>query len=156
MCRGNRTSGHLGITKRLARSDNVITGRDYKGMCTRTRRTNPVPKRRTRRKQVVVSVLSMERTATDILCELPDKTDLRNRHNYSHRVGLFYKMAFALPNMEVETIARTIMENHSDKVASSKAKYVRLPGITNIRTTRALIFRNRMVWSSASNSTPIS
>lgn len=59
---------------------------------------------------------------------------------YSRRVGLFYKMAFALPNMEVKTIARTIMENHSDKVASSKAKYVRLPGITNIRTTPGAYF----------------
>lgn len=43
---------------------------------------------------------------------------------YSHRVGLFYKLAFALPNMEAETIVRTIMENHSDKVASLKANYV--------------------------------
>ena len=75
-----KTSGHLGVTKRLARLDSVITGRDYKGMCTITRRTNPIPKRQTRRKQVVVSVLSVEKTATDILCELSEETDRGNRH----------------------------------------------------------------------------
>lgn len=49
-------------------------------MCTITRRTNPIPKRQTRRKQVVVSVLSVEKTATDILCELSEETDRGNRH----------------------------------------------------------------------------
>jgi hypothetical protein len=61
--------------------------------------------------QIAQSGAPMERIATDILCELPE-TERENRHilvvsDYFTK----WTEAFALPVMEAETIARTIMEH---------------------------------------------
>lgn len=73
-----------------------------------TRRKNPSPKHRAPM-QITGSGVPMERIATDILCELPE-TDRGNRHilvvsDYFTK----WTEAFALPNMEAETIGRTIV-----------------------------------------------
>lgn len=79
MCHDNKTSGHLGVTKTLAK----IRQRYYcpglqrdvhqyiAGCDTCTKRKNPIPKRRAPI-QITTSGVPMERIATNILCELPE------------------------------------------------------------------------------------
>ncbi|XP_065927594.1 uncharacterized protein [Magallana gigas] len=157
MCHDNKTSGHLGVTKTLAR----IRQRYYwpglqqdvhhyiAGCDACSRRKNPIPKRRAPM-QIVASGVPMERLASDILCELPE-TDRGNRHILV--VAYYFTKwteAFALPNMEAETIARTVMEQvivrfgvpsiiHSDQGRQYESKIFmemcQLLGITKTRTT---------------------
>lgn len=157
MCHDNQTSGHLGVTKTLAKIRQryywpglqkdvyqYVTGCDK---C--TRRKNPSPKHRAPM-QITGSGVPMERIATDILCELPE-TDRGNRHilvvsDYFTK----WTEAFALPNMEAETIGRTIVEEvlvrfgipfiiHSDQGRQYESKLFlemcRLLGIKKTRTT---------------------
>ena len=157
MCHDNKTSGHLGVTKTLAK----IRQRYYwpglqrdvhqyvAGCETCTKRKNPIPRRRAPMK-IAQSGAPMERIATDILCELPE-TERGNRHilvvsDYFTK----WTEAFALPDMEAETIARTIMEHvvvrfgvpaviHSDQGRQYESKLFtemcKLLGITKTRTT---------------------
>lgn len=151
------TSGHLGVTKTLAK----IRQRYYwpglqrdvhqyiAGCDTCTKRKNLIPRRRAPM-QITTCGVPMERIATDILCELPE-TDRRNSHilvvsDYFTK----WTEAFALPEMEAETIARTIMEQvivrfgvpsiiHSDQGRQYESKLFtemfKLLGITKTRTT---------------------
>lgn len=157
MCHDNKTSGHLEVTKTLAK----IRQRYYwpglqrdihqyiAGCDTCTKRKNPIPKRRAPM-EITTSGVPMERIATDILCELPE-TDRGNRHILVV-LDYFTKWteAFALPDMEAETIARTIMEQvivrfgvpsiiHSDQGRQYESKLFtemcKLLGITKTRTT---------------------
>lgn len=108
MCQDNKTSGHLGVTKTLARIKQSMyywpglqqVFHQYIASCDAcSRQKNPILKRLAPM-QILASGVPMERLASDILCELPE-TGMKN-HHILIVADYFTKWteAFALPNME--------------------------------------------------------
>ena len=116
-CHDEKTSGHLGVDKTLARVQQRYYWpglqqdvRQYVTGCkTCTRRNGPNAKK-IAPMQLVPSGMPMDRIATDILRELPIT---ENGNGYILVVSDYFTKwteAFPMPNMESKTVAKIIVE----------------------------------------------
>lgn len=156
-CHDDRTSGHLGVHKTLARVRQryywpglqqdvrqYVTGCDT---CTMRKSPN---KKKVSPMEIVPSGMPMDRIATDILGELPITED---GNRYILVVSDYFTKwteAFPMPNMEAKTVAKLIVEEvvtrfgtpriiHSDQGRQYESELFtemcRLLGIQKTRTT---------------------